>query len=114
MSERTITDERVHSTRAADDQRDSERPITEMTAHSRYRVDGRHIWRYDIDGTVTMTVYRRVESGAPSGWPHEFTAATEQEAEAAYVQFCSDNYDRHLRNAARRAKWGPLGTGKIA
>ena len=71
-------------------------------------------WVDHPDGTVSYVIHRRAESGAPSGVTLAFHGETEAEAYGAYEDWGMTQYDRVRRGAERRAKWGPLGTGKMA
>jgi hypothetical protein len=71
-------------------------------------------WVDHPDGTVSYCIVRRQESGAPSGLTLAFHGETDDQARAAYEEWVDLQHERTQRNAARRARWGPAGTGKMA
>jgi hypothetical protein len=65
------------------------------------------------DGRVSFVTLRRAESGGPSNLVLAFEGADDAEARGSYLDWLDEQHERVTRMAARRAKWGPLGTGKM-
>jgi hypothetical protein len=65
------------------------------------------------DGRVSFVTLRRAESDGPSSLVLAFEGADDAEARSSYLDWLDEQHERVTRMAARRAKWGPLGTGKM-
>lgn len=72
-------------------------------------------WFRNTDQGVTLTVIRRTgRDQFAGGWEElHFDGMDEAECEAAYGDYCQQGQERSVRQAERRARWGPLGTGRM-
>lgn len=77
-----------------------------MTRPVRVRLrDSSSSW-YEWSDRLELVVHRRV-GGAEGGWNHlRFPGPTEAACEAAYDDYCRENYEASVRRAAARAKHG--------
>ena len=78
-----------------------------------YDVRNGHHWRANDDGSVSYAITYRREEAAPAV-VYYFTGATAEDALKRYEQWLGQRNKTVVRQAERRAKWGPLGTGKMA
>jgi hypothetical protein len=81
----------------------------------RYQLrDSSSAYRFEDDGSVTLIVWRR-ERESTGGWRElTFNSATIPKAEKLYDRYCLEGVERSKKQAARRARWGPLEVSRPA
>jgi hypothetical protein len=72
-------------------------------------------WWLTHAGKLTLVIIRRIPVSEGGPWMRlEFSGKTRAECEGKYDAYCSGSYERSVATAERRARWGPLGTGKLS